>query len=119
MNHKIVIRFKDINDDNANINYELKLYYINNDDKDDKEKKDNNVNLLKKMRSEKARINNVINNLIPFLENQIKKYSNTSFLQEKLEEIHINLIKKDYFHGEAFGVKDIYSISIQNILNIK
>ena len=102
LNHKIVIRFKDINDDNASINYELKLYYINNDDKDDKEKKDNNVNLLKKMRSEKARINNVINNLIPFLENQIKKYSNTSFLQEKIRRNTYKFNKKRLFSWRGF-----------------
>ena len=96
INEKLVVRFKNIND-NINFFYELQLFY-NYDDVN----KEKNNNIDKKIKSESSRINNVINNLIPFFENQIKKYSNTSFLQEKIRRNTYKSNKKRLFSWRGF-----------------
>ena len=96
INEKLVVRFKNIND-NINFFYELQLFYNYED-----VNKEKNNNIDKKIKSESSRINNVINNLIPFFENQIKKYSNTSFLQEKIRRNTYKSNKKRLFSWRGF-----------------
>ena len=94
---KIIVKFKNSNnnikeENKSEFDYELQLYYTIDE---------NNVN-YKKIKSEKFRISKVINNLIPFFENQIKKYSNTSLLQEKKRRNNYKSNKKRLFAWRGF-----------------
>ena len=97
LNEKIFVKFKNINknntDINPDINYELQFFYNINED---------NGKIYKKLNLEKNRMTKVINNLIPFFENQIKKYSNTSFIQEKKRRNIYKSNKKRLFSWKGF-----------------
>ena len=69
------------------------LYDVNNKNKH---------SLEKKINYEKKRLSNVINSLIPFFENQIKKYSTSSVLQEKKRKHIYKLNKKKLFSWRGF-----------------
>ena len=69
------------------------LYDVNNKSKN---------SLEKKIKYEKTRLSNVINNLIPFFENQIKKYSTSSVIQEKKRRHIYKLNKKKLFSWRGF-----------------
>jgi len=69
------------------------FYNINNKSKD---------KLEKKIKYEKERLSNVINNLIPFFENQIKKYSISSVLPDKKRRNIYKSNKKKLFSWRGF-----------------
>ena len=80
-------------DDNIyHLQYELKIFY-NNDYYSNKDEKIDN---------EKKRVNDVIYKLIPFFQNQIKKYSSTSYLQENKRRNNYKSIKKRLFSWRGF-----------------
>ena len=96
INEKIIVKFKsNKNDKKEEPNYEYELQYFYNID-------ENDTNISKKIKSEKNRIKNVINNLIPFFENQIKKYSNTSLIKEKIRRNDYKSNKKKLFSWRGF-----------------
>ena len=55
-----------------------------------------------KYTDEKMRVNNKIKELIPFFENNIKKYSNTSYIQEKKRRNEYKKCKKELFSWRGF-----------------
>ena len=96
---KFLVKFKtsinkNFDNNKENFEYELQSFYSIDEN--------NNNGIYKKIKSEKNRINNVINNLIPFFENQMKKYSNTSFLQEKKRRNNYKSNKKRLFSWRGF-----------------
>ena len=96
---KFLVKFKitnNKNDDNKEQNYEYELQSFYSIDEN------NNNAIYKRIKSEKNRINNVINNLVPFFENQMKKYSNTSFLQERKRRNNYKSNKKRLFSWRGF-----------------
>ena len=97
-NEKIVVKFKNYtNNVNPNFNYELQYFY--NVDENNNE---NNTNIYKTLQKEKVRVTKAIKNLIPFFENQIKRYSNTSFLQERKRRNIYKSNKKRLFSWRGF-----------------
>ena len=92
MNKKTKIRFKNIE---TNINYyDLKYFYNFGSN--------NKTKIDKKMIYEKTRLTNVINSLIPFFENQIKKYSTSSVIEDKKRYNIYKLNKKKLFSWRGF-----------------
>ena len=55
-----------------------------------------------KYADERARVNNVIKEIIPFFETNIKKYSNTYYLQEKKRRNELKKCKKELFSWKGF-----------------
>ena len=93
LKEKLVVKFKDVDDnDDKNIyksnNYELQLFY--------------DIDVNQKIKNERKRIGKEINNLIPFFGNQIKKYSNTTFIKEKNRRNSYKLCKKRLFSWRGF-----------------
>ena len=97
VNEKIVIKFRpnknQEKEEEPAFEYELQYFY-NIDETD--------TDISKKIRAEKRRITDVINRLIPFFENQIKQYSNTSFIQEKIRRNDYKSNKKRLFSWRGF-----------------
>ena len=93
-NKKIKNKYEKTKNDDSYIGYEFKYFYnINNKNKN---------TIDKKISYEKLRLSNVINDLIPFFETQIKKYSTSSILQEKKRRKTYKSIKKKLFSWKEF-----------------
>ena len=88
----------------------IKMFKIERNKKDNKSNiiEFNKYNLNNKndenkiMKEENRKINEKILNLIPFLENQIRKYSNTSLIQEKRRRNEYKKMKKKLFSWRGF-----------------
>ena len=93
---KSKVSFKSIEDKEKNglTYFDMQFFYnINNKSKNSQDKK---------IQYEKLRLSNSINSLIPFFENQIKKYSNSSVLQDKKRRNIYKLNKKKLFSWNEF-----------------
>ena len=77
---------------NKEVNNNIKLFY----------RSINPYTLDQKYADEKQRINNTIKEIIPFFESFIKKYSNTSYLQEKKRRNEYKKCKKELFSWRGF-----------------